>query len=97
MKPLPTESGAGVIAGYGKAFVVRIRRGPGRNVKPEAEQLDGKEFIFRHGWIITEEDSSLYVGEVAWCPNDFDWPADAPMWIASGDLEPSSAAGAAET
>lgn len=84
MKALPTESGVGVMAGKGKAFVVRVRRD--WPVKPEAEQVDGKEWIFRFGWRITEEDSLRYAGEDAWVANDFDWPADAPMWLASGDL-----------
>jgi len=85
MKPIPQESGAGVIAGAGTPYSVRIRREIGREVRPEAEQLDGKCFIFRLGWIMDEEDP--YPGERAMIPNDFDWPADAPTWIASGDLE----------
>lgn len=83
---VPQHSGAGVIAGLGKLYRVKIRRTLAQ-VKPEAEQLDGKMFIFRDGWKIDEGDSSLYVGEVALVPNDFEWPEDAPTWIASGDLE----------
>ena len=84
----PTESGAGVFAYMGKPFTVKLRRGNGLIVKPEAEQLDGKTFIFRDGWILEDRDTDLYVGEMAMIPNDFDWPADAPAWIASGDLVP---------
>ncbi len=70
---------------------VRLRRGEGFNVKPEAEQMDGKELMFRPGWEMTREDTSIYVGEWAMCPErampSDDWPVDAPGWIATGDLE----------
>lgn len=82
---IPTESGAGVIAGYGKPYRVKIRRHIGLKVKPEAEQLEGKVFIFRDGWIADADE--LYAGEKILIPNDFDWPADAPTFIAAGDLE----------
>jgi hypothetical protein len=85
---IPKESGAGVIAGRGKPYLVKIRRELGQ-VKPEAEQIDGKVFVFREGWIMGEGDTSLYVGELAMVPNDFDWPADAPAWVAMGDLVPN--------
>ena len=63
---------------------VNIRRGE-RTVKPEAEQIDGKVYNFRHGWIMDNDDP--YPGEVAWIPDDGEYPIDAPSWIASGDLE----------
>ncbi len=85
MREVPQESGAGVIAGIGEPFTVAIRRNIGRPVRPEAEQLDGKVFIFRMGWLMDEDEP--YPGEQAWVPNDFDWPADAPSWIAAGDLK----------
>lgn len=85
---IPTESGAGVLAGIGKPFRVKIRRPfGGHRVKPEAEQIDGNIYIFREGWTIDKFDSSIYIGEMAMIPNDYDWPADAPGWVSSGDLE----------
>ena len=64
---------------------VQIR--PDWEVKPEARQLDGKVFDFVRGWEITEEDSCMYVGEVAMLPTYIDdYPISAPAWIASGDL-----------
>ena len=56
-------------------FTVRIRRDIGREVRPEAEQLDGKTYTF------------TYPGEQAWLPRDSTYPVGAPPWIASGDLE----------
>lgn len=67
-----------------QAMTVNIR--PGWKVRPEALQLQGKTFVFRYGWEITKEDSSIYVGETAMIPADGNYPADAPAWIASGDL-----------
>lgn len=55
-------------------------------IKPEALQLDGKTYQFRHGWLITEEDSSIYAGEQAMIAFDPTYPEDAPVWIATGDL-----------
>ncbi len=67
---------------------VHFRRGTGLDVKPEAEQMDGQELIFKPGWIMDADDTSIYVGEWAMCPARFDdWPDDAPGWIASGDLK----------
>ena len=83
---IPTESNAGVIGGVGKPYLVKIRRNI-CSVKPEAEQIDGLVFVFRPGWVMDEEDTSIYIGETAMVPNDLDWPADAPAWVASGDLE----------
>lgn len=85
-RDVPTESGAGVIVGKGEPYMVRIRREIGLAVKPEAEQLDGKVFVFRFGW--TQDKDDTYPGEAAMVPNDFDWPADAPAWVSSGDLQP---------
>ncbi len=67
---------------------VRIRRGKGWKVKPGAEQMDGQELIFKPGWTMDADDTSIYVGEWAMLPGRFDdWPEDAPGWIARGDLE----------
>ena len=65
---------------------VKLRSGDGWGIKPEAKQLDGGVYIFSFGWLIDEEDNSLYVGEVAWLPDRKRWPADAPVWVAEGDL-----------
>ncbi len=68
---------------------VRIRRGGDWQVKLKADLIDGKRYKFRFGWEITDEDSSIYVGETAWMPESSDWPwyhLGAPAWIASGDL-----------
>ena len=66
-------------------FTVRIRRDIGREVRPEAEQLDGKTYTFTYGWLMDENDP--YPGEQAWLPRDSTYPVGAPPWIASGDLE----------
>lgn len=63
---------------------VKIRRNIGREVRPGAEQMDGKVFLFRYGWMMSAEDP--YPGEIAWIPMGL-LPKDAPLWIASGDLE----------
>lgn len=72
------------------AYKVKIRRGEEFIVKPEAEQIDGRSFFFTVGWVI-EDDDYLYPGEYAMIPEfplfrDPEWPEDAPIWIASGDL-----------
>ena len=65
---------------------VKLRRDAGHHVKPNADQLDGKVFNFVYGWYVEKEDSELYAGENVWLPADADYPRDAPVWIASGDL-----------
>lgn len=80
---IPTKSGVGVIAGQGLPYLVRIRRDIGRQVRPEAEEVDGKVYVFRFGWV--QGDGDQYPGEKAMVPNDFDWPADAPPWMSEGD------------
>jgi hypothetical protein len=65
---------------------VKIRRDHGISVKPEAEQIDGKTGLFEKLWVF-ESDDDRYPGETAYRPLDEQWPADAPIWIASGDLE----------
>ena len=65
--------------------MVRVRRGIGLEVRPEAEQVDGREFYFLRGWELPA-DHSRYPGETAWMPLDDEWPRSAPAWIASGDL-----------
>jgi hypothetical protein len=71
----------------GKRFRVKLRRGGDWEVKENAELIDGQIFEFVTGWVIEEDDSTLYAGEMAWIPIDASYPKDAPSWIASGDLE----------
>lgn len=78
----PTKWGATKIVA-----TVKLRRGDGWQVKPEAELVDGRRHTFTYGWEIEAEDSSVYVDESAWVPERQDWPAEAPAWIASGDLD----------
>lgn len=66
---------------------VQIRREGFPSVRPNAEQVDGMVHDFEGGWEIGVTDSSIYVGEIAMIPNREGWPADAPNWIASGDLQ----------
>ena len=65
-------------------FTVRIRRDMGKEVKPEAEQIDGNTYDFTYGCEMTKDDP--YPGEVAWIPFDRKYPPSAPQWIAAGDL-----------
>jgi hypothetical protein len=66
-------------------YRVKIRRDIGLDVRPEADQLDGKEFEFTRGWAI--EEGETYPGEWAMIPADLDaWPRGAPSWVATGDL-----------
>lgn len=67
-----------------RQWTVRVRRDFDRPVRESAEQLDGQTFTFRFGWEMGETDP--YPGEQAWMPIDPLYPADAPVWIASGDL-----------
>jgi len=64
---------------------VKIRRGPGWRVKPEAEQIDGKTYTFFEAWLSNKHDP--YPGERVWMPCDDKYPGSAPAWIAEGDLE----------
>lgn len=66
---------------------VKIRRQKDWEVKPEAEQIDNQIYYFSRGWLIPDEDSSIYGGETAWIPYDENYPKNAPVWLASGDLE----------
>jgi hypothetical protein len=68
-----------------KKYLVKIRRDLAE-VKPESEQIDGKAFFFREGWIIGADESIIYGGETAMITIDNSYPLDAPIWIASGDL-----------
>lgn len=64
---------------------VRIRRDPKFGpVRPEAEQINGKIYFFKFGW---EDDTGRYSGEEIWVPCDTEYPLDAPLWIAAGDLQ----------
>jgi len=65
-------------------FTVKIRREIGREVRPEAEQIDGKTYNFTHGWVMNNDDP--YPTEIAYIPRDNEYPDEAPTWIASGDL-----------
>ena len=65
-------------------YTVKIRREGWRPVRPEAEQIDGKTFIFSYAWSM--DDTDPYPGEEAWEPRDPTYPKTAPLWIASGDL-----------
>lgn len=68
-----------------KYFLVKIRRDIGKQVRPNAEQLDGKCFCFKPGYKM--DDGDPYPGETAMFPSDFNYPKSAPLWIASGDLQ----------
>lgn len=71
-----------------KNFTVRIRRDvPGKLVRPECEQIDGKTYRFLYAWEMDEGDR--YPGEIAWEARDDAYPRDCPVWIASGDLVPA--------
>ncbi len=70
--------------GSRRPMTVAIRRDMGRKVRPGAEQVDGHTYVFTYGWLMAAEDP--YPGEIAWVPADQHWPADAPTWIAGGDL-----------
>jgi hypothetical protein len=65
---------------------VKIRRDLGISVKPNAEQVDGKTWLFEKLWVF-ESDDRRYPSETVYRPVDARWPIDAPGWIASGDLE----------
>lgn len=68
-----------------RRMTVKIRRDIGRDVKPGAEQIDGKTYWFRFGWLMDDEDP--YPDEEAWWrADDPAYPVTAPLWIASGDL-----------
>lgn len=68
-----------------KRMTIKVRRDIGKEVKPEVEQVDGKTYWFRPGWLMDENDP--YPNEEAWIVNDLTYPLyDAPIWIASGDL-----------
>jgi hypothetical protein len=62
---------------------VRLRRGDGFVVKPEAESSDGVSAEFFAAWLMTDDDTSLYVGEWAMIPIGDAIPQG---WVASGDL-----------
>lgn len=64
---------------------VRIRRDIGREVRENAEQIDGKRYRFAFLWIMDANDP--YPGEEAWEPRDPAYPKEAPHWIASGDIQ----------
>lgn len=65
-------------------MTVKIRRELGMEVKPEAEEIDGKTYNFTVGWVMNDEDA--YPTETAYTPRDPNYPDEAPIWIASGDL-----------
>lgn len=63
--------------------IVRLRRGDGYVVRPEAESWDGREVEAEALWEI--EDRPEYAGEWACRVEGFPFG-----WIASGDLCPNS-------
>ena len=65
-------------------YTVKIRKEIGKEVRPEAEQIDGKTYNFTTGWVMGEDDP--YPTETAYIPRDPNYPDEAPTWIASGDL-----------
>lgn len=67
-------------------YKIKIRRDLAE-VRASAEIVDGKIFYFEYGWLLTEKETSIYVGENAMLPRDDTYPLEAPHWIASGDLE----------
>jgi hypothetical protein len=68
------------VAGDARHFKVRLRRGEGWDVKPEAEAMDGKTLRFTFGWIAEPEER--YAGERVWIA-----PLGSPVhWLAEGDL-----------
>lgn len=70
-----------------ETYLVIIRRDPKYGpVRPNAEQLDGCMFKFREGFRFDDLERPEYMGEAAMIPWDPHYPADAPHWIASGDL-----------
>ena len=67
-------------------FKVNIRRNGifTDRVKLEAEALDGKILDFHYGWMIEDDETTIYKGETAWILDN--WNGKTPLWIASGDL-----------
>lgn len=61
---------------------VRIRRGEGWEVRPEAEALDGQGRLFMASWQM--DDNDPYPGE--WAMTIEDGPPTRLLWVASGDL-----------
>ena len=76
----------------GKWLMKAQLRRENREVRAEAEAIDGNTYYFTKGWVI-ESDDSRYPGETAFIPHpdDINYPKDAPTWIASGDLVPGVA------
>jgi len=71
-----------------RRMTVKVRRGPFWAVKPESELIDGKTFVFTFCGVA--ENDSIYEGEKMYMPKfglKQDYPDDAPIWIADGDLE----------
>jgi hypothetical protein len=69
-----------------KLMRVKIRRNLSDPVRPEAEQLDGREFTMVYAW--TQGPDERYPSEKVYVPYSLThWPSDAPAWIAEGDLE----------
>ncbi len=66
---------------------VHLRRGPGFNVKPEAERLDGKRLRLCVAWAMGGDDPAIYEGEWALLLSHEDSSEeDDLLWIASGDV-----------
>lgn len=66
---------------------IKMRRGQGWEIKPEAGGLDGLRVRLMASWRMTKADTSIYVGEFAMTPHDDRSARLLPFtWIASGDI-----------
>lgn len=64
---------------------VKVRTDLAFKIRRNTEDIDGKVFSFVFGWML-EDSHDRYPGEEAWLPRDPEYPSDAPIWLASGDL-----------
>lgn len=73
--------------------LVKVRNDDTRTAKPGALALNGRRV---HLVWPQQSENKMYPGETEWTV-DFarepDWPADAPVWFASGDLSDLTATG----
>ena len=70
---MKTSTAALALPGQRLRCLVKIRRSLW-HVRPEAEQIDGREFFFSYGWLMGNDDP--YPGEVAMLPVGSEWPAN---------------------
>jgi hypothetical protein len=70
---------------------MKIRRGPGFNPRPEADALDGKEFVVEVAWLISPDEWAQYGNEYALRPVGEQsieaFRRAQVQWTASGDVE----------